>query len=102
MASKSKGVVEGLLFTNLDDKDGPLTPALSPSEGERGNRCPVLERALALTVPGRASEAVGERKWTARATAGIRKASEPGTHMMTPAAAWSVKAVVPNSRGASA
>jgi len=38
--------------------------------------------------------------WMVMQAAGIRKATEPSTHMIAPAAAWSSSAVIAVSRGA--
>jgi hypothetical protein len=48
---------------------------------------------------GRTNRLPGERYFIAIAAAGIRKTSEPGTHMITPAQFWSASEVVPNRRG---
>src|SRR5262249_60505148 len=69
--------------------------------GAAADTCP---RTLAVEVPtapetGRTATRGPCSTWMVTHAAGIRKATEPSTHMIPPAAAWSASAALPLSRG---
>src|SRR5215467_7422596 len=70
--------------------------------GAAADTCP---RILAVEAPtlsetGRTVTRGPCSTWMVMHPAGIRKATEPSTHMIAPAAAWSSSAVIAVSRGA--
>ncbi len=62
-------------------------------------RCEPVALAAVRAVTTRAPEENSSR--TPIAKSGTRKATDPGTHMMTPAAAWSASGDTPASGGIS-
>src|SRR5262249_43870639 len=86
----------------MDSSDTLCQEASTNGLGAAADTCPRTLVVEAPTAPetGRTATRGPCSIWMVMQAAGIRKATEPSTHMIAPAAAWSSSAVIAVSRGA--
>ncbi len=108
-ASASVGLRSTRPLRGVQGRDHPAAPMRGMESRAQEASGPALRRrfrsAVAVEAPtapetGRTATRGPCSTWMVMQAAGIRKATEPSTHMIAPAAAWSSSAVIAVSRGA--